>query len=81
MSWFSNITQAATKLFEWLKSNNDRKKDIIDYRLSDDAINQAKIQENREFNRSLESGNTRVSDAIRKNKQKKINRLKRRIDQ
>lgn len=80
MSWFSNITQAAAKLFEWLKSNNDRKKDIIDYRLSDDAINQAKIQEDREFNRSLESGNTRVSDAIRKNKQKKINRLKRRSE-
>lgn len=81
MSWFSNIIETATKLFEWLKSNNDRKKDIIDYRLSDDAINQAKIQENKEFNSSLESGNTRVSDAIRKNKQKKINRLKRRTNQ
>lgn len=77
MSWFDNIMTTASKLFDWLKSNNDRKKDIIDYRLSDEAKEQAKIKENREFNESVENGNTKVSDAIRKNKQKKINRLKR----
>lgn len=77
MSWFSNILSLCGKALDVFKSTNELKSKIVDYRLSDDAINAAKNKENEEFNDALENGDSRISDAIRKKKQKQIEKLKR----
>lgn len=77
MGWFSSLVEGASNALKWMCGNNDISKEKLKWRQSKENIDYHRQQENREFNKSLENKNSKICDAIRKKKQKEIEKIKR----
>lgn len=80
MSLSESIASAISNMAAAVKAAFDAKKQTNEWRQSDEKKKYDAAQQDKLFNKSLETGDTKTSDAIRKDKQNKIKKELQEID-